>query len=285
VADSLSADQKAEARELYEKGHTPYRVAKLLGLSKNTVKKYATREGWIAGALPDEDDDDWTDPSDPDGHTVDPGHAISVLQQGESTLRSLVKEHQAEWNEIERLRVDALRCYQDETFRPEDAPDTWGGSKDRLTYAAKLFGMYNVAANALMVAQEGERRAHGYDYKDQRKAAKEEGKDYARQADALRSMMASVYALAGMKNAIDGEWHEPQSEEQTSSEGAHEADEPRADQDYSPAGSGTHETGHKKMTGKERIKILSLRNEGLLGDQLLPLRHGTAHSEGQASPS
>jgi DNA invertase Pin-like site-specific DNA recombinase len=251
---------------LYEKGASFNRVAKLLQISKNTVAKYARIEGWSAAKLAEEEDDEWSDQSDQGGQTVDPGHAISVLQQGESTLKSLVKEHQAEWNEIERLRVDALRCYQDETFRPEDAPDTWGGSKDRLTYAGKLFSMYNTAANALMVAQEGERRAHGFDYRDQKKAAKEEGKDYARQADALRSMMTSVYALARMKDAIDGEWHEPESEDQAASEGAHETDGAGASEDHSPSGQ-TLEAQLEQLKAAGATKIFREKASGARTDR------------------
>jgi hypothetical protein len=168
-----------------------------------------------------------------------------VGSASEAALKSLVKEHQAEWNEIERLRVDALRCYQDETFRPEDAPDTWGGSKDRLTYAAKLFGMYNVAANALRVAQEGERRAHGFDYRDQKKAAKEEGKDYARQADALREMMEAIEVLAGGK-IIDGEYYEHKDEDQAEPVGGEaQADGTAASEDPQPVSQeGPHDATH-----------------------------------------
>jgi len=161
------------------------------------------------------------------------------LERGADTFRSLVKEHQAEWRDIERLRVDALAAYQDETFRPEDASDSWN-AKEGLNHAAKLFNMYNTSANALMVAQEGERRAHGFDYRDQKKAAKEEGKDYARQADALREMMEAIEVLAGGK-IIDGEFYEHKDEP---SEGAHEADGQGEGEDPQPAQSGPLDAAH-----------------------------------------
>jgi hypothetical protein len=82
-----------------------------------------------------------------------------------------------------------------------------------------------------MVAQEGERRAHGFDYRDQKKAAKEEGKDYARQADALREMMEAIEVLAGGK-IIDGEFYEHKDD--GSSDGAHEADGQGAGEDPQP---------------------------------------------------
>ena len=93
---------------------------------------------------------------------------MAILEDGVDPRVALVKGHQREWKEIEAIRKLALKAFKDPAFKPEDAGDKWNAT-ERLKYAGRLFSVYNTAANALMVAQEGERRAHGFDYRDQRK--------------------------------------------------------------------------------------------------------------------
>jgi hypothetical protein len=64
----------------------------------------------------------------------------------------------------------ALKAFKDPAFKPEDAGDNWN-STERLKCAGRLFAVYNTALNALMVAQEGERRAHWRRHRRQQLAA------------------------------------------------------------------------------------------------------------------
>ena len=85
------------------------------------------------------------------------------------------------------------------TLRPEDTGDK-GNATERLKYAGRMFAVYNTAANALMVAQEGERRAHGFDYRDQRKSANAEGQDQTRRAE----LMTEIAGLIEIITSKDG---------------------------------------------------------------------------------
>jgi hypothetical protein len=69
--------------------------------------------------------------------------------------------------------------------------DKWNAT-ERLKYAGRLFSVYNTAANALMVAQEGERRAHGFDYRDQRKAANADAQDQTRRAELMTEIAGLI---------------------------------------------------------------------------------------------
>ena len=91
--------------------------------------------------------------------------ASAIVESGD--LRAaLIMTHREEWVEIDFIRTEAIQAFKNPTFRPEDAGEKWD-SKSRLAHAAKLISSYNTAANALLVKQEGQRRAHGFDYKTQ----------------------------------------------------------------------------------------------------------------------
>jgi hypothetical protein len=90
------------------------------------------------------------------------GSQVAILEDGLDPRVTLVKGHQREWREIEAIRKLALKAFKDPAFDPEDADAKWNAT-ERLKYAGRLFSVHNTAANALMVAQEGERRAHGFE--------------------------------------------------------------------------------------------------------------------------
>ena len=103
----------------------------------------------------------------------------------------LIRFHQREWKDIEKIRKLAIKAFTDDEFKPSDADEDWS-AKERLAYASKLFNMYNTAANALMVAQEGQRRSYGFDYRDQRKAANAEAQDQTRRAELMTEIAGLI---------------------------------------------------------------------------------------------
>jgi hypothetical protein len=94
------------------------------------------------------------------------------------------------------------------TLRPEDAGDK-GNATERLKYAGRMFAVYNTAANALMVAQEGERRAHGFDYRDQRKAATVDAQDQTRRAELMTEIAGLIEIITSNEpQIVEGECHQ-----------------------------------------------------------------------------
>jgi hypothetical protein len=106
-------------------------------------------------------------------------------------------------------------------FKPEDADVKWNAT-ERLKYAGRLFAVYNTAANALMVAQEGERRAHGFDYRDQRKAANAEAQDQTRRAELMTEIAGLIEIITSKDEpvTIEGEFHEHEDEGQDQQDAA-----------------------------------------------------------------
>jgi hypothetical protein len=165
-------------RELYERGLPIQRIANRYRVARGTIRNYAKAGGWVKPAIeiadaPDADTDESAAPGN------DVGWQVAILEDGLDPRVALVKGHQREWKEIEAIRKLALKAFKDPAFKPADADDKWNAT-ERLKYAGRLFAVYNTAANALMVAQEGERRAHGFDYRDQGKAANAEAQDQTR---------------------------------------------------------------------------------------------------------
>jgi hypothetical protein len=66
--------------------------------------------------------------------------------------------------------------------------------------------MYNTAANAMMVAQEGQRRSHGFDYKSQVAEGKAQEADGARKRELYLKIMGHFRALQQKAGeVIDGD--------------------------------------------------------------------------------
>jgi hypothetical protein len=193
-----------EMRDLYESGHSFSSIATRCRVAVNSVKKHAAAGGWNKPTPETLSRENGSDDPD-DAYQTSNDDQIAILEAG-AAMRILIHGHQKEWKEIERIRRDALLAYKDDKFKPEDAPDSWN-SRDRLAHAGRLFSMYNTASNALMVAQEGERRAYGFDYREQKKQSQAEGRDHARQAELMDELMAALETLTEGK-IIDGEWHE-----------------------------------------------------------------------------
>ena len=63
--------------------------------------------------------------------------------------------------------------------------------KDRINLAGRLIAMYEADARALSTAQEGERRAHGMDYKAQSEA-KQQDEVEARERKALVASLVQL---------------------------------------------------------------------------------------------
>lgn len=93
----------------------------------------------------------------------------------------LIEDHQTAWDDIYQLREDAKRLLRGEPTRvlvqpkniyAEDGTTILERAElltltKRVSLAAKLIAIFEADARAMMTAQEGERRAYGFDYKTQ----------------------------------------------------------------------------------------------------------------------
>jgi hypothetical protein len=86
------------------------------------------------------------------------------------------------------VRQDAYRILRGE--EPQIIKDLATGDVDeRLSRAARLLTMVDKDANSLMRAQEGQRRAYGFDYKQQEAETKEDEASRKRREETVDSLL------------------------------------------------------------------------------------------------
>jgi hypothetical protein len=198
-----------EARESIADGETVNGAAKRLGINRSALRKRIKKEAWTILTEDEKAERRLKDQEDQDQDGTGP-RVVLYDPTAFDERAHLIRFHQREWRDIEKIRKLAVKAFTDDTFKPKDASETWD-SDDRLKYANRLFSMYNTAANALMVAQEGQRRSYGFDYRDQRKAASAEAQDQTRRAE-LMTEIAGLIEIITSKDAepenIEGDYHE-----------------------------------------------------------------------------
>jgi hypothetical protein len=85
----------------------------------------------------------------------------------------VIRQHRREWRDLDRLRREAIRAASASHSSPADPSAEEAnrmGNKERQSEAKLLMTLYKNAVEAITTKQEGERRAHGFDYKLQQEA-------------------------------------------------------------------------------------------------------------------
>jgi hypothetical protein len=81
---------------------------------------------------------------------------------------ALIRQHRREWRDLDRLRREAIRAASashSPAANPGAEETDRVSTKEQLGQAKLLMAMYKNAVEAITTKQEGERRAHGFDYK------------------------------------------------------------------------------------------------------------------------
>jgi hypothetical protein len=94
-----------------------------------------------------------------------------VKEASPSDQRAVLSEqHRAAWAQLYDLRDEAHRVLKGDKTKllPDTVPDA---AQVRMSLAEKLIAMFDKGTRALTIAQEGERRAYGFDYKQQQEAS------------------------------------------------------------------------------------------------------------------
>ena len=176
-------------RDQWAAGASDAALATQFGVSRQTIERRATAHEWhrndacegTSGRPPDRPQAKGSDSRGNDGGP--PSQPIRDRAQ-------LALKHQAEWEELEFIRADVVAAFQD--IRIQLRSSVSSASPDRqnrksstgtqnlppglgprvtldehLKQATRWAGLYEKAASGLQKAQEGERRAYGFDYKMQ----------------------------------------------------------------------------------------------------------------------
>jgi hypothetical protein len=175
-----------EIARQYQAGIVVSVIAKTFNVSRVRIRRQAERFGWTRGAT--------------GRNAASPGEISGAAPQARADAvippparDGLFERHQGEWEPLYELRADAYRVLRGETPRILDAVET-SSAWERMDIAKDLLTLIEKDAKVLMMAQEGERRAHGLDYKRQQEAQQEDEATARRRAELIRSFL----------NAVDG---------------------------------------------------------------------------------
>ncbi len=158
----------AQVRAAYEGGANLSELARSSGLSRTAIRTRARLEGWTR---PDAEQEPVPCPAETKSRRTDA--VPTPLDSLPDERHAVIRQHRREWRDLDRLRREAVRAASAShspaaNLSPEEAHRV--STKEQLGHAKLLMGLYKTAVEALTTKQEGERRAHGFDYKLQQEA-------------------------------------------------------------------------------------------------------------------
>ena len=169
MAAKLTPEQWKKVGELYVANIPVLRIAKQFGVARISVDRAAKRFGWVK--IPQGEIDQVVQAKVHGGHlSTDPQAKAQFIEKVADERARLVGRHQKDWSKVYGLRADAyavLSGHKPQVITMDYETATTLEIKDRIHLAGKLMAMFEADARALSTAQEGERRAHGFDYKAQ----------------------------------------------------------------------------------------------------------------------
>jgi hypothetical protein len=187
---AFMSDVWTEIARQYAEGVPVAVMAKRFNVSRARITRRAKKLGWVRGAangghagphavLPDKQ----------------PGSSQEEATASASDQRAaLLARHKAAWAAAYGLRDEAFRLVRGEA--PALINDLEiSTAEQRLTLSAQVHAMFRRDASALMVAQEGERRAYGVCYKQQQEAGPEDEAAARRRRELAASILDTVKAL------------------------------------------------------------------------------------------
>ena len=158
----------AQVRAGYEGGANLSELSRSSGLSRTAIRTRARLEGW---ARSDAEQEPVPCPAETRSRPTDAVHP--PLDSLPDERHAVIRQHRREWRDLDRLRREAVRAASAShspaaNLSPEEAHRV--STKEQLGHAKLLMGLYKTAVEAITTKQEGERRAHGFDYKLQQEA-------------------------------------------------------------------------------------------------------------------
>jgi hypothetical protein len=156
-------------------------IARAFKVSRARIKRKAEQLGWTRAQAND-------DVVPRMVHSGSSKAGTSAVASAAHRRSVLIERHRAAWDEISAVRQDAYRLLRGE--EPQIIKDLATGDVDeRLSRAARLLTMVDKDTNSLMRAQEGQRRAYGFDYKQQEAETKEDEAALEQRAEMVDSIL------------------------------------------------------------------------------------------------
>ncbi len=202
MAAKLTPEEWKKVGELYVANIPVLRISKQFGVARISIERAAKRYGWVK--IPQGDIEAVVQAKVHGGHlSDDPNVKAEFIEKVAGERARLVGRHQRDWGKVYSLREDAyaiLSGQRPKVITMDYETATTLEMKDRINLAGKLIAMFEADARALNTAQEGERRANGFDYKAQQ-ATDTKDEEAERERNQRKKLLAS---LSESLNAFKG---------------------------------------------------------------------------------
>jgi len=176
-------------------------IARNFNVSRARIKLKADRFGWVRNRASEGAAAKQLQTQEDDLGSTQEGRAAeraSVADQ--RTL--LIERQRAAWDDVYRLREDAYRILKGEKpqiLRGVEIADV----NERLPLVAKLMTIFQKDASAVAAAQEAERRAFGFDYKQQQKVEAEDEITGRRRHELMTSLLSMIEMLSAKAQSTE----------------------------------------------------------------------------------
>jgi predicted DNA-binding protein YlxM (UPF0122 family) len=204
VAEKLTPAQWLEIRELYIQGVSISQISRDFDIARTSIKARAKKQNWVK-LSPEEIEE----AAQAKLHAV---HSVStraeIMDKVADARAHLIQKHQRAWDKLYKVRDDAHRILEGQRPRTiAHSRVSEGGAeeivrdlefkdmKDRVGFARKLIEIFEADVRALSAAQEGERKANGFDYKAQQQSEAKDEAGERKRKELLASLSESLNAL------------------------------------------------------------------------------------------
>lgn len=182
----------------YADGIAVRAIARTFNVSRATIARRAKASGWASGRAGDRRSQASQSAQDRSSGSPQTAGVDEVERVDPRT--ALLQRHRAAWAQTDILWDDAFRILRgDKPTLLEDI--AFDSLADRVATAAKVMSIFERQTKALMVAQEGERRAYGFDYKQQQETAVEDEATARRRKELFASLLRMVNEVRRMAYA------------------------------------------------------------------------------------
>jgi hypothetical protein len=188
-----------EIARQYRAGTAVSVIATTFSVSRVRIRLKAERFGWAR------------DPAG-SGDAASPGESSGwsspeagvVARAAPPARDELSERRRGEWEVLYELRADAYRILRGDPPRILQDLET-SSVLERIDIAKDVITLVEKDAKALMTAQEGERRAHGLDYKQQQEAQVEDEAQARRRRELVTSAVGLIGELARRTEPLPAE--------------------------------------------------------------------------------
>ncbi len=215
----LNPEIWAEIGRKWITGVTPSQLSREYGVTRRAITQAAERYKWVR--IPEEEIQAATQAklqvTDHVAALVNsPGTRGRAVDEAADARARLIRKHQRDWEALYLIRADAhliLRGQNPKIIADGQKTDRgatmmvrdleFKDMKDRVGFARKLIEIFEADVRALSAAQEGERKANGFDYKAQQQTdARDETEERDRKR-LLASLSESLNALKGQAKTME----------------------------------------------------------------------------------